>query len=70
MNLHERSEAVAKARLEIREFITGAIGKHGLTYGELLSILGQEICGWAKLLVLDERGEANKPEVTAETGIG
>ena len=55
MKMHPRHEITVKAKLEISEAVTNAIGKHHLTYPEIFSILGQVFCEWAKWALKDER---------------
>lgn len=55
MKIHEREQIVAEARYEISKAITDCLKKHGLTYGEITSILGGEISGLAKSQIREER---------------
>jgi hypothetical protein len=55
MRLHERTMLVQGARCEFTRMTLDWIEKHGLTYGEVASVLGEEICILAKMMIRHER---------------
>ena len=59
MKIHERTIPVQKAGFEIR----GALGKlyikHGLTFGEIFSILSTELSDLSKQVIRGERHPEN-----------
>lgn len=62
MRLHERTQIVNRARIEVKEAVWAAVKAHDLTYGEVHSILGSIISDFAKYQIRDERhpGEDKK----------
>jgi hypothetical protein len=57
MKLPARHEPTVKAKIEIEKAIAAAVGIHELTYAELMWILAQEMAGWTKWQIRDEREE-------------
>ncbi len=55
MKLHERSPIVTLARNEFATFLLDLEQKHGLTYGEMFSLLGNAIANLAKYQIRSER---------------
>ncbi len=57
MKLHERHIPFQQAKSEISKVVEEAVEKHNLTYGELFSILANELRSWAGCVIRDERDE-------------
>ena len=55
MKLHERTTIVEKARSELTLFLLDLEQKHGLSYGELFSMLGNAIADLARYQIRSER---------------
>lgn len=55
MKLHERTMHVESARFDFSRMTLDWIEKHGLTYGEVVSILSHELCIVAKMMIREER---------------
>lgn len=55
MKMHPRHDSYVKARIELQEALTNAIGKHQLTYPEIFGILGELLQTWDKWALKDER---------------
>lgn len=53
--LHERYFKVKEAGFELSEFVSKWIAKHGLTWGELTSILANELAYRATYQIRQER---------------
>lgn len=62
MRIHKRHKIVSAAKSEISEAVTGAIKNHDLTYGEIMSILANEIRSWAGFMIQDEREEDDEKD--------
>jgi hypothetical protein len=61
--IHPRHKIVSKAKSEIGETIINAIKEYDLTYGELMSILANEIRAWAGYMIRDERKDSEIDDV-------
>ncbi len=55
IRLHPRYQIVQEARHEVGKALTDAIDKHGLTYGEIFSVLSDVMGEWAKYAIRSER---------------
>lgn len=55
MKLHERVLIVEKASLEIAQFVLDISEKYGLTDGEYLKILSENLSNTAKYMIREER---------------
>ena len=55
LKLHKRGTIVQKARGEFETFLLELEQKHGLTYGEVFSLLGNAVANLAKYQIRDER---------------
>ena len=55
MKLSPRHEPVIRASIAIQEAVISAVEKYGLTFAELVSILGGIIVGWTRMEIQDER---------------
>ena len=62
MELHERHEQTARARIEMSDAIGATITKYHLSYGELFASLASVMSDWTKFLVREERMEQTFPE--------
>ena len=62
MRLHPRHMIVNDASREFEGFVIDVlIKKHGLTYGEIFSLLGEQVARSAKYLIRQERhGDEDK----------
>lgn len=60
MKLHARYFVVDEARLEFQKFWRNLEKKHELTFGEMFSILGDQVANLAKYLVRAERHPDDK----------
>lgn len=56
--MHPRHQIVSKAKSKITEAILDILKEYDLTYGELMSILANEIRSWAGYMIRDERGDS------------
>lgn len=54
-----------QAEIEFGQFVNGLIEKHGLTYGELVGILSEEVSRTAKYMRRSER-HPNDPDAKAD----
>lgn len=61
MKLHLRMRVVTQARLEFDQFLLDLEQKHGLTYGEVFSLLGHAVASLAKYQIRSER-HPNDPD--------
>ncbi len=59
MPLHPRTKLVEAAQNDIRLFILEVQSKRGLTFHEILKILGEEITNVSKYAIRDERHPDN-----------
>ena len=59
MQLHERTMKVQGAGIELSGHVWDTIKKHDLTYGEITSLLSQEIIKVAKYQIRTERHPNN-----------
>ena len=55
LKIHPRHKKVSTARNEISTAICNTINTHELTYGELFSIISNELQSWSGYLIKDER---------------
>lgn len=55
MRLHERTLLVQKASLEFSELTLDLIERHGLTYGEIVGLLADQLGRMAKMMRREER---------------
>lgn len=61
MKIHPREQVVGQAKCQIKAAILAAVQAHGLTNGELSSILAEEIASVAKYQIRAER-HPNDPD--------
>ena len=54
MKLHPRMRVVTQARGELDQFLIDLEQKHGLTYGEVFSLLGHAVASLAKYQIREE----------------
>jgi len=60
VKLSPRHEPTVQAKIGLSKCVGGLVEKYHLTYPELIAILAQEIEGWTKFQIRDERKEPNK----------
>lgn len=56
--MHPRHQIVSKAKSKIASVILDTLKEYDLTYGELMSVLANEIRSWAGYMIRDERGDS------------